>query len=92
MLVLKRRDPARNMARFYVLTIEDTLFGRKALLRRWGRIGTGGREIRQLYPDEASAAAAMVRWATRKQKRGYEIDSPGLHEKVHSADHSSVVS
>ena len=26
-LVLERRDPARNMARFYVLTIEPTLFG-----------------------------------------------------------------
>ena len=27
LLVLERRDPARNMARFYVLTIEPTLFG-----------------------------------------------------------------
>ncbi len=44
------------------------------------------REIRQLYPDEASAATAMARWATRKQKRGYEIDGPGLHEKGLSTD------
>src|SRR2546430_13587584 len=35
-LVLERRDPARNMARFYVLTIEPTLFGDTALVREWG--------------------------------------------------------
>ncbi len=75
MLVLKRRDPARNMARFYVLTIEDTLFGSKALLRRWGRIGTGGREIRQIYPGESEAAQAMAKWASLKQRRGYEIEA-----------------
>lgn len=33
LLVLERRDPARNMARFYVLTIEPTLFGDVALVR-----------------------------------------------------------
>ncbi len=38
-LVLERCDPARNMARLYVLTIEPTLFGDTALLREWGRLG-----------------------------------------------------
>ena len=38
MLVLERRDPSRNMARFYVLAIEPTLFGDMALVREWGRI------------------------------------------------------
>lgn len=32
-LVLERRDPALNMARFYVLSIEPTLFGDAALVR-----------------------------------------------------------
>ncbi|MGY4437513.1 WGR domain-containing protein [Bradyrhizobium sp. LM2.3] len=40
-LVLERRDPARNMARFYVLTIEPTLFGDTALVREWGRVSAG---------------------------------------------------
>ncbi|MGY6251465.1 WGR domain-containing protein [Bosea thiooxidans] len=39
MLVLDRSDPAQNMARFYVLAIEPTLFGDVALVREWGRRG-----------------------------------------------------
>jgi predicted DNA-binding WGR domain protein len=42
LLVLERRDAQRNMARFYVLAIEPTLFGDVALLREWGRIGSTG--------------------------------------------------
>ena len=43
-LVLERVDRAKNMARFYVLSIEPTLFEDLALVRRWGRIGSAGRE------------------------------------------------
>lgn len=71
MLVLHRRDPARNMARFYALAIEDTLFGDKALLRNWGRIGARGREVRDLYSTEALARQALESWIRRKRKRGY---------------------
>ncbi|MCA1304938.1 WGR domain-containing protein [Nitratireductor aquimarinus] len=39
---LKRIDPARNMARYYTLSVEPTLFGDAALVRQWGRIGTRG--------------------------------------------------
>ena len=35
---------ARNVARFYALMIERDLFGRTVLVRRWGRIGSRGRE------------------------------------------------
>ncbi|WP_343044844.1 WGR domain-containing protein [Allomesorhizobium camelthorni] len=41
-LHLRRIDPDRNMARFYNLTIEPTLFGTASLVREWGRIGTFG--------------------------------------------------
>lgn len=37
--VLESCDPAQNMARFYVLTIEPILFGDTALLRERGRLG-----------------------------------------------------
>ena len=33
-------DPARNMARFYTMALQPTLFGEWALLREWGRIGS----------------------------------------------------
>jgi len=41
-LVLERIDRDRNMARFYVLSIEPTLFEDLALVRRWGRMGARG--------------------------------------------------
>jgi WGR domain len=43
-IVLERVDPARNIARYYVLSIEPTLFGKHTLIRRWGRIGRLGLE------------------------------------------------
>lgn len=83
MLVLHRREPARNMARFYVLSVEDALFGGKALLRSWGRIGTRGREVRHLYPSEALAQQAMDDWLRRKQKRGYRFSESELSADNH---------
>jgi predicted DNA-binding WGR domain protein len=38
-IVLERIDPARNIARYYVLSIESTWFTKHTLIRRWGRIG-----------------------------------------------------
>ena len=37
LLVLERRDDSRNMARYYVLSIEPTLFGESALIRECRR-------------------------------------------------------
>ncbi|MER8390082.1 WGR domain-containing protein [Mesorhizobium sp. M0166] len=39
-IVLQRRDCTCNVARFYLLTIEPSLFGDAALIRAWGPIGS----------------------------------------------------
>ena len=70
-LILYRLDPARNMARFYTLSLETTLFGDVSLTRRWGRIGTLGREIVELHRDHATAQAALDRLISMKRRRGY---------------------
>lgn len=67
---LHRRDPARNMARFYALSVEPTLFG-PALVCRWGRIGTDGRRRTELHEDIAAAEVALTRRLGQKLKRGY---------------------
>ena len=36
MIHLTRIDPARNMARFYTMALQPTLFGEWALLKEWG--------------------------------------------------------
>ncbi|HEV7257295.1 MAG TPA: WGR domain-containing protein [Bosea sp. (in: a-proteobacteria)] len=73
MLVLERRDEACNMARFYVLAIEPTLFGDSALVREWGRIGARGQRRLELHPDHVAAAEALEVWLTRKARRGYRF-------------------
>jgi len=78
MLVLERRDPSRNMARFYVLAIEPTLFGDAALVREWGRIGFLGRRRLDLHADTATAAEALDVWLNRKARRGYRVQASRL--------------
>jgi predicted DNA-binding WGR domain protein len=73
MLVLERRDASRNMARFYVLAIEPTLFGEMALVREWGRIGSWGRRRLDLHPNHAAAAESLDAWLVRKARRGYQV-------------------
>ncbi|MGO9057494.1 MAG: WGR domain-containing protein, partial [Candidatus Binataceae bacterium] len=36
---LERIDPERNAFRYYVLSIEPTLFEEPSLVREWGRVG-----------------------------------------------------
>lgn len=73
LLVLERRNRTLNMDRFYVLSIEPSLFGGAVCRREWGRIGTTGRSFLELHPDEASAREALTRWFARKRRRGYVL-------------------
>jgi predicted DNA-binding WGR domain protein len=72
-LVLERVDRAKNMARFYVLSIEPTLFEDLALVRRWGRIGSVGRERIDLHPSRSVAQIELKKWLDRKRRRGYHL-------------------
>ena len=70
-LMLERSDPALNMLRYYCLSIEPTLFGEVALVRRWGRIGTHGACISEIHRDGTAALAAFDKRAAVKLRRGY---------------------
>jgi predicted DNA-binding WGR domain protein len=72
-LVLERVDRAKNMARFYVLSIEPTLFDDFALLRRWGRIGNAEPERIDLHPSRRVAQTELTKWLDRKRRRGYQL-------------------
>lgn len=61
------------MARFYVLSVEDSLFGDAALIREWGRIGTVGQRRIELHPGRRMAMKALEIWLRRKQQRGYRL-------------------
>jgi predicted DNA-binding WGR domain protein len=70
-LVLHRIDPAQRVRRFYNLMIERDLFGTIRLVRNWGRIGTNGRELVEVFATEDEAGAALEVLAKAKRRRGY---------------------
>jgi predicted DNA-binding WGR domain protein len=72
-LVLERVDHARNMARFYVLSVGPTLFEEFALVRQWGRIGNAERKRIDLHPSRRVAQIELKKWLDRKRRRGYQL-------------------
>jgi predicted DNA-binding WGR domain protein len=72
-LVLDRCDPTCNMARYYVLSIETSLFGDVSLIREWGRIGRPGQRKIELYNSQSRAVEALETWLQRKCRRGYAL-------------------
>jgi predicted DNA-binding WGR domain protein len=62
----ERRDPRRNMARFYALEITGDLLGGIRLERRWGRIGQRGRLAVEMFPTLSEAQTALEAWRSRK--------------------------
>jgi predicted DNA-binding WGR domain protein len=70
-LVLHRIDPEQGIRRFYFLMIERDLFGTVRLVRNWGRIGTSGQELAEVFPDEIEASQALEAVAQEKRRRGY---------------------
>jgi predicted DNA-binding WGR domain protein len=71
-LVLHRIDPDRRVARFYRLMIERDLFGTVRLVRNWGRIGTNGQELVEVFASEDEAGQALAAIAAAKRRRGYQ--------------------
>jgi predicted DNA-binding WGR domain protein len=70
-LVLHRIDPEQRVARFYALMIERDLFGTIRLVRNWGRIGTNGQELVEVFSTEIEAGQALEALARAKRRRGY---------------------
>ena len=69
---LHRVDPDRNLARFYSMSVQSSLFGEWALLREWGRIGSAGRLVSGRFGSEQEAARAMAEHLKAKLSKGYE--------------------
>lgn len=70
-LYVERTDPAKNMARYYAMSIEPTLFGDACLTRRWGRIGSNGQIMVHHFDREEEAVRMFLDVLRTKRKRGY---------------------
>lgn len=64
-------EPDLNMARFYEMSIQPTLFGEATVFRNWGRIGTRGQAMMVTYPEAEEAAQAVGKLEGQKRRRGY---------------------
>ena len=71
MVYLTKIDASRNMARFYLLDLQPTLFGEWALVKEWGRIGQAGQRRIIVYAGQEAAALALERELKRRCKRLY---------------------
>jgi len=76
-LYVERRDASRNMARFYAMSIEQTLFGQACLIRRWGRIGAYGQTMQHSFDREDEAVQLFLYLLRQKRKRGYRPRDKG---------------
>src|SRR3712207_7089237 len=74
-LVLHRCDQSRNMARYYVLSIEPSLFGDATLIREWGRIGQPGQRRIEFYENQSRAVEALETWLQRSEEHTSELQS-----------------
>jgi predicted DNA-binding WGR domain protein len=70
-ITLTRTDNRRNMARFYKLDIQPTLFGEWSLVREWGRIGRPGTVRIEVHRTRGIADIALISKWSDKRKRGY---------------------
>lgn len=69
---LERIDSARNMARYYRLSVVETLFGEWAMVREWGRIGQRGQSREHLCVSESQAVGLLQAHHAQRLRRGYK--------------------
>lgn len=72
---LIRIDPCKNMQRFYSLSIIRDLFGDIELIRRWGRLGTYGEELFEVFSSEHEAVRKQANIIDLKVARGYFLET-----------------
>ncbi|SMF56510.1 WGR domain-containing protein, predicted DNA-binding domain in MolR [Xaviernesmea oryzae] len=70
-LYVEKIDASKNMARYYAMSIEPTLFGDACLTRRWGLIGTGGQKLVHHFQCEEEAVELFLALLRQKRLRGY---------------------
>jgi predicted DNA-binding WGR domain protein len=81
-LYVERTEPAKNVARYYALSIQPTHFGETSLVRSWGRIGSSGQNKVHLFAEEKDAVRLFLELLRRKRKKGYRPKPAGQNRHV----------
>jgi predicted DNA-binding WGR domain protein len=85
-LYVERIELEKNMARFYTLAVQPTLFGEVALVRSWGRIGTRGQQKVHVFNQEKHAVGLFLELLHEKRNGGYR---PKPSVEIPAIRHSS---
>lgn len=72
-LLLQQRPDGREAPRFVQLQLQPDLLGGWELLRETGQMGGRSTLRRELYPDHASAQAALEAARDAQLKRGFQL-------------------
>ncbi|MBF0186974.1 MAG: WGR domain-containing protein [Magnetococcales bacterium] len=72
-LRLEKRDPERNQARFYTVTVICNLFGEWTLMREWGRIGSPGTLRVTIHGEKRESDRTLRRIFKEKRRKGYRL-------------------
>lgn len=93
-IYLTRYDVARNMERYYLLSLDKTLFGGLVVTRRWGRIGCPGNFRQEEVETEIRGLEVLLQKLREKRRRGYAADVTGfgLRENATSIAQKSATS
>jgi predicted DNA-binding WGR domain protein len=70
-IMLTRIDIQRNMARFYKLDIQPTLFGEWTFIREWGRIDRAGTVRSEVLRTRGMADVVLIAKWSEKLRKGY---------------------
>ena len=72
-ILLHRVNPARNEARFYLVSVQASLLDPYAVLRAWGRLGGQQRSMVSPCASAEEAEILAERLVRRRLRRGYCI-------------------
>ena len=75
---LEKRDPRRNLARFYRMAVLPNLSGAGPPHRAGGRIGPGAQTRLEWFDSEIEATSALEALETAKRRRGYFVEPQQL--------------
>ena len=64
-LYCQRIDATKNMARYYALSMQPTLFGETAVVRYWGRIGKRGGAKSEVFSTDKDAVRHFLELVER---------------------------
>ena len=69
---LEKHDDEKNQHRYYVLSVQPSLFGTWSLIRTWGRIGLSRRTLIELHDTLEFAEDSLKRKEREKLRRSYK--------------------